>query len=283
MAALAAGTGTTLICGRFEGVDERVLEARAIEEVSLGDFVLSGGEPAAIAVIDACVRLLPGVVGDAAALAEESFAAGLLEYPQYTRPPLWQGRAVPPVLVSGDHRRIREWRRAEAERLTRERRGDLWQRYLAAPGHAGAPGAEGSRGRGMNLLQQLEHEQVERLAASRAVPKFEPGDTVRVSLKVVEGERERIQAFEGVCIARKNAGVNSNFTLRKISYGEGVERVFPLYSPRITAIDVVRRGVVRRAKLYYLRGLTGRRARIAERSRDSVRQEPVPAKTAGGE
>ena len=135
----------------------------------------------------------------------------------------------------------------------------------------------------MNLLQQLEHEQVERLAASRAVPKFEPGDTVRVSLKVVEGERERIQAFEGVCIARKNAGVNSNFTLRKISYGEGVERVFPLYSPRITAIDVVRRGVVRRAKLYYLRGLTGRRSRIAERSRDSVRQEPVPAKTAGGE
>ncbi|MGA8552133.1 MAG: tRNA (guanosine(37)-N1)-methyltransferase TrmD [Stellaceae bacterium] len=139
VAALAAGTGTTLICGRFEGVDERVLEARAIEEVSLGDFVLSGGEPAAIAVIDACVRLLPGVVGDAAALAEESFAAGLLEYPQYTRPPLWQGRAVPPVLVSGDHRRIRDWRRAEAERLTRERRGDLWQRYLAAPGHAGRP------------------------------------------------------------------------------------------------------------------------------------------------
>ncbi len=139
VAALAAGTGTTLICGRFEGVDERVLEARAIEEMSLGDFVLSGGEPAAIAVIDACVRLLPGVVGDAAALAEESFAAGLLEYPQYTRPPLWQGRAVPPVLVSGDHRRIREWRRAEAERLTRERRGDLWQRYLAAPGHAGRP------------------------------------------------------------------------------------------------------------------------------------------------
>ncbi|MGA8380489.1 MAG: tRNA (guanosine(37)-N1)-methyltransferase TrmD [Stellaceae bacterium] len=139
VAALAAGTGTTLICGRFEGVDERVLEARAIEEMSLGDFVLSGGEPAAIAVIDACVRLLPGVVGDAAALAEESFAAGLLEYPQYTRPPLWQGRAVPPVLVSGDHRRIRDWRRVEAERLTRERRGDLWQRYLAAPGHAGRP------------------------------------------------------------------------------------------------------------------------------------------------
>jgi tRNA (guanine37-N1)-methyltransferase len=128
---LAAGPGVTLICGRFEGVDERVLEARAIEELSLGDFVLSGGEPAAIALIDACVRLLPGVVGRLETLAEESFTEGLLEYPQYTRPQLWQGRAVPEVLVSGDHRRVREWRRAEAERLTRERRLDLWERYLA--------------------------------------------------------------------------------------------------------------------------------------------------------
>jgi len=130
----------------------------------------------------------------------------------------------------------------------------------------------------MNLLQQLEQEQVEKLAASRPIPEFEPGDTVRVGVKVVEGERERIQVFEGVCIGRKNAGVNSNFTLRKISYGEGVERVFPLYSPRITSIDVVRRGVVRRAKLYYLRGLTGKAARITERARDSVR---TGAKRAG--
>ena len=125
----------------------------------------------------------------------------------------------------------------------------------------------------MNLLQQLEQEQVDKLAASRPVPKFQPGDTVRVGVKVVEGERERIQVFEGVCIGRKNAGVNSNFTLRKISYGEGVERVFPLYSPRITAIEVVRRGVVRRAKLYYLRGRTGKRARIAERARTTARPE----------
>src|SRR5205807_8367082 len=123
----------------------------------------------------------------------------------------------------------------------------------------------------MNLLQQIEREQVEKLTANRPVPKFEPGDTVRVMVRVIEGERERVQAFEGVCIGRKNAGVNSNFTLRKISYGEGVERIFPLYSPRITSIDVVRRGVVRRAKLYYLRGLTGKAARITERARDSVR------------
>src|SRR5689334_5399774 len=146
----------------------------------------------------------------------------------------------------------------------------------------------------MNLLQQLEQEQVERLAASRPIPEFQPGDTLRVGVKVVEGERERIQVFEGVCIGRKNAGINSNFTLRKISYGEGVERVFPLYSPRITSIDVVRRGVVRRAKLYYLRGRTGKRARIAERARDSrgsdagrarasAQAEPAPAMAGGGE
>ena len=122
----------------------------------------------------------------------------------------------------------------------------------------------------MNLLQSLEQEEIKKLAALRPTPEFRPGDTVRVSVKVVEGERERIQAFEGVCIARKNAGVNSNFTLRKISYGEGVERIFPLYSPRITQIDVVRRGAVRRAKLYYLRSRRGKAARIAERGRDNT-------------
>ncbi|MBV8779692.1 MAG: 50S ribosomal protein L19 [Alphaproteobacteria bacterium] len=129
----------------------------------------------------------------------------------------------------------------------------------------------------MNLLQTLEEEQRQKLVAARPVPRFDPGDTVRVSVKVVEGERERIQAFEGVCIARKNAGINSNFTLRKISYGEGVERIFPLYSPRITAIEVVRRGAVRRAKLYYLRGRTGKAARIAERSREQLRREAEAA------
>ena len=134
----------------------------------------------------------------------------------------------------------------------------------------------------MNLIQQLDKEQVERLLQARPVPEFEPGDTVRVSVKVVEGERERIQAFEGVCIGRKNAGVNSNFTLRKISYGEGVERVFPLHSPRITQIEVVRRGVVRRAKLYYLRGRAGKRARIVERAREAGRPAAAAATPAPG-
>ena len=117
----------------------------------------------------------------------------------------------------------------------------------------------------MNVIKELEQEQVEKLTADRPIPRFRPGDSLRVSVKVVEGSRERVQAFEGVCIARKNDGLNSSFTVRKISYGEGVERVFPLYSPAIAAIDVVRRGDVRRAKLYYLRGLTGKRARITEK------------------
>ncbi len=132
--ALASGPGMSLLCGRFEGVDERVLEAHEIEEISLGDFVLSGGEPAALALIDACVRLLPGVVGQAESVADESFACGLLEYPHYTRPQEWRGREVPGVLLSGHHRRVREWRRAAAERATRERRPDLWRRYLRREG-----------------------------------------------------------------------------------------------------------------------------------------------------
>ncbi|MFQ3623193.1 MAG: 50S ribosomal protein L19 [Acetobacteraceae bacterium] len=117
----------------------------------------------------------------------------------------------------------------------------------------------------MNLLQQIEAEQVARRTAERPVPEFGPGDTLRVSVRVVEGERTRLQAFEGVCIARRNAGINSSFTVRKISYGEGVERVFPLHSPNVAEIKVMRRGDVRRAKLYYLRGRTGKAARIAEK------------------
>jgi tRNA (guanine37-N1)-methyltransferase len=128
--ALAAGGSVTLLCGRFEGIDERVLEAWKVEEVSLGDFVLSGGEPAAVALIDACVRLLPGVIGKAESLAEESFEEGLLEYPLYTRPELWKGRRVPETLLSGHHERIRSWRREAAEKVTRERRPDLWARYV---------------------------------------------------------------------------------------------------------------------------------------------------------
>jgi large subunit ribosomal protein L19 len=118
----------------------------------------------------------------------------------------------------------------------------------------------------MNILDKIGKSQMEAVTEQRAIPEFGPGDTVKISVKVVEGSRERVQAFEGVCIGRSNRGVNSSFTVRKISYGEGVERVFPLYSPKIQAIEVVRRGAVRRAKLYYLRGRTGKAARIAEKT-----------------
>ena len=125
---IAHGPGAILLSGRFEGIDQRVLEARNVEEISIGDYVLSGGELAAQLLIDACVRLLPGVAGNEGSLAEESFAQGLLEYPHYTRPREWEGRAIPEVLLSGDHKAIAEWRREQAERLTKDRRPDLWEK-----------------------------------------------------------------------------------------------------------------------------------------------------------
>jgi tRNA (guanine37-N1)-methyltransferase len=125
---LAAGPGVAIVCGRFEGVDERAIEARGLEEISIGDYVLSGGEIAAMVLLDACVRLIPGVMGKEASGAEESFESGLLEYPHYTRPRAWEGREIPDVLLSGDHAKIARWRREEAERITRERRPDLLKR-----------------------------------------------------------------------------------------------------------------------------------------------------------
>jgi tRNA (guanine37-N1)-methyltransferase len=129
--AFARGPGLIVVCGRFEGIDERVIAGRDLEEVSLGDYVLSGGEVAALVLLDACVRLLPGVVGAQASVADESFSDGLLEYPQFTRPPVFEGRPIPDVLLSGDHAKVAAWRRAEAERITRERRPDLWASYRA--------------------------------------------------------------------------------------------------------------------------------------------------------
>jgi tRNA (guanine37-N1)-methyltransferase len=126
---LAAGPGMLLLCGRFEGVDQRALDAREVEEISIGDYVLSGGEPAAQVLIDACVRLLPGVAGNEVSLAEESFASGLLEYPHYTRPRNFEGRTIPDVLLSGDHEKIAKWRREQAEKVTKERRADLWEKW----------------------------------------------------------------------------------------------------------------------------------------------------------
>jgi tRNA (guanine-N1)-methyltransferase/ribosomal protein L19 len=257
---LAARPTLTLLCGRYEGVDERVLEARQVEEISLGDFVLSGGEPAAIALIDAVVRLLPGVVGAPATLEEESFERGLLEYP--------------PLYASG---RMAGAQRAGGVALRPSREDQDMAAGAGRSDHAQPPAGfvgalprrtEHQRGTTTmsTIIQKLEQEQIEKAKAAGKIPDFAPGDTIRVDVKVIEGTRERVQAFEGVCIARRNAGFNSSFTVRKISYGEGVERVFPLYSPRIAGIELLRRGDVRRAKLYYLRTRRGKAARIAEKA-----------------
>ncbi len=141
---LAEGPGAVIVCGRFEGVDERVIAGRGLEEISIGDYVLSGGEIAALVLLDACVRLLPGVMGKVASGAEESFEAGLLEYPHYTRPSEWEGRAIPEALLNGDHAAIVRWRRAEAERITRERRPDL----MTPLSHASSSGEASAKTRG---------------------------------------------------------------------------------------------------------------------------------------
>lgn len=159
--ALAAGPGVTLLCGRFEGIDERVLAARGVEEVSLGDFILSGGEIAAMALIDACVRLIPRVLGNARSSAEESFSAGLLEYPQYTRPTEWEGLRIPEVLLSGHHRRIADWRRIQAERLTEHRRPDLWRAYAAGQAPSAAqpdPAADAELSDAQTIAGHGEHQ-----------------------------------------------------------------------------------------------------------------------------
>jgi tRNA (guanine37-N1)-methyltransferase len=142
--AWASGPGVVLLCGRYEGVDQRVVEARGLTEISVGDYVLSGGELAAMVLIDACVRLLPGVMGAAESADEESFSAGLLEYPHYTRPAEWQGRRVPDVLLSGHHEAVAAWRRQEAERITRERRPDLWNAYHSAMRRASVASGTGA-------------------------------------------------------------------------------------------------------------------------------------------
>lgn len=143
VADLSSGAGVVLVCGRFEGVDERVIDARALEEVSVGDYVLSGGEIAALVLMDACVRLLPGVMGHEASGHDESFSDGLLEYPQFTRPQLFEGRGIPEVLTSGDHAKVAAWRREQAEKLTQSRRGDLWAAFSGRLGLSKKPPTKG--------------------------------------------------------------------------------------------------------------------------------------------
>ena len=244
-----------ILCGHFEGIDQRLLETRNIEEYSIGDFILSGGESASFVFVDALVRLLPGVLGNVNSAKDESFENNLLEYPQYTKPRDWEGKKVPEVLFSGDHAKIKGWRLAQSEAITQRQRPDLWKKYLEKK---------------MKNIEDINKAAIQKITANKKITEFSPGDTIKVGVKIVEGKRERIQYFEGVCIAKKNRDLNSSFTVRKISFGEGVERTFALYSPNVDSIKVIRSGKVRRAKLYYLRDRKGKSARIAEKIKKKI-------------
>ena len=242
---LAAGGGFSLLCGRYEGVDERVAEHLCDGELSIGDFVLNGGEVAALVVIEAVARLVPGVMGNEVSATEESFAskdgrAGLLEHPQYTRPADFRGWEVPEVLRSGDHARIARWRRAMALARTAERRPDLllgpgWpdRRGGGRLGHR-APTALSSEvpiGASREPCAMNPTDFVDRASLRDDIPDFAPGDTVKVHVKVVEGNKQRVQVFQGHVIRRQGDGLRETYTVRKVSYGVGVERTFPRAHP----------------------------------------------------
>ena len=299
----AAGPGAVLLCGRYEGVDQRFIDAHVTHEISLGDFVLSGGELPALALLDAVARLMPGVLS-APSHEQDSFSDGLLEGPQYSRPELLAdrrragagaaGAAVRPPCRGGAlaARALAGADRAAPPRPDRRRAGRrpagrgrravparpraiikgfsilcrATTRALRPAGdspHNTLPRGHDRLENPMDLISTLEHEEIARL--NKKIPAFAPGDTVIVSVNVVEGTRKRVQAFEGVVIAKRNRSLNSSFIVRKVSNGEGVERTFQLYSPIIAGIEVKRRGDVRRAKLYFLRQRSGKSARIKEK------------------
>ena len=272
---LAAATGFSLLCGRYEGVDQRVADHLVDGELSLGDFVLAGGEVAALVVIEAVARLVPGVMGNEQSAIDESFGDGLLEYPQYTRPAVFRGWEVPEVLRS---RRPRSGARggagprpwpgpSSAGRTCIEARGGLTEEDRRPAGRVrhrrtilSLSPSPRQEPRIMNPTDL-----VDRDSLRDDVPDFAPGDTLKVHVRVVEGNRERVQVFQGAVIRRQGSGVRETFTVRKLSFGVGVERTFPVHSPVIAKIEVVTRGDVRRAKLYYLRDRTGKAAKIKEK------------------
>ncbi len=261
---LAAEPAITLLCGRYEGFDERIVQHFASDTLSVGRYVLSGGELAAMVVADAVLRKLPGSLGHAESAVEESFSPALggnPEYPHYTRPAEYRGWRVPDVLLSGHHEEIRTWRRARSQERGAgndiQQADDLRYHGFSRRG-AARPGVSLSQTMS-SVIETLERAQL------RRVPDFQAGDRVRVHFQVIEGTRRRTQVFEGVVIKRQGHGVRETFTVRKQSFGVGVERTFPLHSPKIERIEVAARGDVRRAKLYYLRNRVGKRARVRER------------------
>ena len=273
---LAALDGFSLLCGRYEGVDHRIRRHLVDDELSVGDVVLAGGEVAACLVIEAVTRLVPGVMGNDASPVTESFGdRGLLEEPQFTRPADFRGWEVPDVLRSGDHARIARWRLAQALHRTIATRPDLIEARggvtgggAAAVGRVPAPpvgltSPSSTRSQGCPAMKATDLIDNESLRDD--IPDFAPGDEVKVHVRVVEGNKERVQIFQGNVIGRQGGGLQETYTVRKLSYGVGVERTFPLHTPTVTKIEVVKRGDVRRAKLYYLRGRTGKAAKVREK------------------
>ena len=216
-------------------------------------------------VIDAVVRLVPGVLGDEESNRQDSFSGDppLLEFPQYTRPREYRGLEVPEVLTTGNHPEIAAWRDEQKLKRTRERRSDLLSNN--DPPHGGSNAA-----RRNNIMSQQILEMVEKSSLKAEVPEFSIGDVVDVHTKILEGDKERIQIFSGVVIARSGSGTREMFTVRRMVANEGVERKFPLHSPRIAKIEVKRSGIVKRAKLYFLRGRSGKSVRLKERRREEV-------------
>ena len=254
------------LCGHYEGIDDRVRQILQPEEISIGDYVLTNGALPAACVIDATVRLLPGVLGGDGATQDESFETGLLDFPQFTHPVEYRGLRVPEVLQSGNHAKIRAWRQEQAERLTLERRPDLAAKAARLRPFS-LPRTDPPRNRNQqtynrrnemsNVLDEITAE-----GLKKDVPEFAIGDQVKVYVKIKEGDKTRDQAFGGVVIARKGAGANETFTVRHVAYGVGVEKVFPVHSPFISKIVVEAHSHVRRAKLYFLRDRKGKAARL---------------------
>jgi len=265
-----------LLCGHYEGIDQRVIDKIVDEEISIGDYVLTGGEIPAMVLIDSVSRYVEGVLSEDST-SEETFSQGILEYPQYTRPETFEDEKVPEILLSGHHENINKWRRCQALKNTYLKRPELlenvelssedkknlekikydtmcWTKQFKAP-----LVWRKKEVNTMDIIKSLEHEQLK-----NSIPDLKVGNTVRVHVKIKEGNKERIQVFEGIVIKKQGGGVNATFTVRKISYGVGVEKTFLIHSPLVEKVELVRVGKARRAKLYYLRERTGKASKTKE-------------------
>ena len=248
-----------ILCGHYEGIDQRVIDKIVDEEISIGDYVLTGGEIPAMVLIDSVSRYVDGVLSQDST-SEESFSQGILEYPQYTRPEIFDGVKVPDVLLSGHHANISKWRRCEALKNTYYKRPELLEKVkLSDEDKKIIKNLERRSQKTMDVIKAIEYEQLK-----NAIPEIKVGNTVRVHVRIKEGNKERIQVFEGIVIKKQGGGLNETFTVRKISYGVGVEKTFLIHSPLVEKVEVVRVGKARRAKLYYLRERTGKASKTKE-------------------